>query len=791
MKGVRIGDPVVRKEDARLVSGRGRFGDDDPAPSATAWFVRSPHAHARLVSIEIDEARAAPRVLAVLTGAEALADGLQPIPHSVGSSHIGSDVPLRQLDGSERLTSRQMPLPLDAVRYVGEPVVLVVAQSLTAAKDAAERVRIVYEELAAVSRALDALEPEAPQIWSDIPGNLALDSEVGDRAATEAAFQSAAHRVRLNSWVQRVTGVHMEPRTVAAEWNEATGALTVRASHGIGVNHLRQDIGAALRLPLDRVRVVAPQDVGGNFGTRNATYPEMVAVAWAAQRLRRPVRHTAERTEAFLSDFQGRDLEIDAELALDESGRFLALRSTNVSNLGAHTASFVPLNKGVQLMSGAYRIPLAHYRARAALTNTPSTIPYRSAGRPEAIYAIERLIDLAARQCGFDPVELRRRNLVRAHETPYRNPAGVTYDHGDYHAVMERAMEIADWSGFPARRAESIRRGLCRGRSLSTYIETTSGNPLERAVVTVAPEGGVDVVIGTQSTGQGHETSFSQVVADWLGVPFEAVTIRSGDTDFVTAGGGSHSGRSMRLASLVLRKAADEIIEKGRLIAAALLETSSQDIRFEEGVFTVAGTDRSLGLFELAAAAAEGANLPQALRGPLTGVCEQTTPGLAFPYGACVCEVEVDPQTGELAIVRYASVDDVGRAINPLILHGQTHGGIAQGLGQALMERCWYSREDAHALSASMMDYAMPRADHFPFFVTELSETPASSHPLGVRPGGEGGTTPALGAAINAIVDALAEFGVTHVEMPATPWRVWRAIREAVEKKAASAQPSP
>ncbi|HUZ67967.1 MAG TPA: xanthine dehydrogenase family protein, partial [Beijerinckiaceae bacterium] len=533
-----IGDAVLRKEDARLVTGAGRFGDDeDILGAAHAFFIRSPHPHARLLRVDASGAGDVPGLIAVLTGADVVADGLQPIPHGTGNSRMGSDVALRQRDGSERLTTRHMPLPTDAVRYVGEAVALVVAQTLAAAKDAAERVRIDYEALPAVARARDALAADAPEIWRDVPQNLALDAEAGDRAATDAAFETAAHRVSLRTWVQRVTGVHMEPRTIAAEWDEATGSLIIRASHGIGVHQLRQDLAAVLRVPPELVRVVAPQDVGGNFGTRNATYVEMAAVAWAARRLRRSVRHTAERQEAFLSDFQGRDLEVEAELALDKNGSFLALRASNVSNLGAHTASFVALNKGLQLMSGTYRIPVGHYRARAALTNTPSTIPYRSAGRPEAIFVIERLIDLAARQCGFDRVELRRRNLVRADEMPYRNPAGVTYDNGDYRAVMERAMELADWSGFPQRRADSQSRGLCRGISVSTYVETTSGNPRERADITIAPEGGVDVVIGTQSTGQGHETSFSQLVADWLGVPFECVTIRAGDTAFVKAGG--------------------------------------------------------------------------------------------------------------------------------------------------------------------------------------------------------------------------------------------------------------
>jgi aerobic carbon-monoxide dehydrogenase large subunit len=782
-----IGDAVRRKEDDRLIVGGGCYADDlDARNAAWAVFVRSPHAHAGIVAIDTAQARAAPGVLAVYTGADTAQAGLKPIPHAVGSSHLGSDVPLRNRDGSERLTTEQIPLPTDRARFVGEAVAMVVAESLAAAKDAAERVEIEWEILPAVTFAADAVEDGAPSVWNHISGNVALDAEIGDPVATDAAFAQAAHRVRLETRVNRVTGVHLEPRAVIASYDAETGRYLVHLSHGLGVVQMRIELASVLGVAPEQIRVVAPRDVGGNFGTRNATHPDFALVAFAARMIGRPVKHVADRTESFVSDYQGRDLTVTAELALDHDGNFLAMRSSNLSNIGAHSASFVPLNKGVQLMTSLYTVPTAHYRARAALTNTPSTIPFRSAGRPEAMYVMERLIDLAARQCGFDRVELRRRNMIPAKALPWRNPVGVTYDSGDYAGAMQWALEIADWKGFPARRRAARKRGRLAGIAVANYIEATSGVPRERADLTILPEGRVDLVIGTQPTGQGHETSFSQIVADWLGVPFKAVGVRFGDTDFVKAGGGSHSGRSIRFGSIVIRAAADEIIQKGREIAALLLQAPVERVRFVDGRFEIADTDRSLGLFEIATAAAKGSELPDNLRGPLTGSGDRVTPGLCFPYGTCVCEVEVDPETGRVAIVRYSSIDDVGRAVNPLILHGQTHGGIAHGVGQALMEECWYDRENGQMLSASLMDYALPRATDLPSFGTGISEVPASSHPLGFRSGGEGGTTPALGAVINAIVDALWHLGVRHVEMPATPQKVWQAIQDAEANRAAA-----
>jgi carbon-monoxide dehydrogenase large subunit len=699
------------------------------------------------------------------------------------------DVAVR-VRGSGPITTRDYPIPADRVRFVGEPVAIVVADTVDQAKDAAEQLQIGYETVPAVVRAADAVNPGAPRLWEDAPDNLCIDIEVGDEAATTAAFASAAHIVRLDTWVQRVTGVPMEPRTTTAEYDATTGHYTLYSGSGRGVAKLRLDLAQVLGVQAEQVRCVCG-DMGGNFGTRNFFYPEYALLAWAARRVGRTVKWTCERSEAFLSDYQGRDLTVEAELALDEEGNFLAVRGSNLSNLGGHAAAFVSLQKGLGLMSNVYRIPAGYFRGRGAVTNTVSTTPYRSAGRPEAIFVIERLIDLAADQLGFDPISLRRQNMIPSAAQPYANPFGITYDSGRYENAMDTARALADWDGFPARKATARERGKLRGIGIANYVEITSGAPRERTEITVLPEGRVELVMGTMSSGQGHETSFAQLVTELLGVPFESITYVAHDTARVVAGGGSHSGRSMKLATTIIGTATDDIIDKGRKIASFLLETGEIDIEFERGQYRVAGTDRGVGLFEVAAAAITRKDLPEDLQGPLAGISDQTLPVASFPYRTQVCEVEVDPDTGEVQVVRYAAVDDVGRAINPLILHGQTHGGIAQGVGQALLENSYYEPQSGQLLAASFMDYAMPRADKLPFLATALSEVPSPTNRLGVRSGGEGGTTPALAAVINAIVDSLAELGVRHIEMPATPERVWRAIRAGGSAVAApSASPA-
>jgi carbon-monoxide dehydrogenase large subunit len=772
-----IGQPVRRKEDFRLLTGRGSFADDVVLPElAHAVMVRSPHAHARIASVNKTAALAAPGVLAVLTGADYVADGLGAIPHNAGLM-AAPDVAVR-VRGSALIATRDYPMPPDKARFVGEPVAIVVAATVEQAKDAAELLDIAYEPLAAVARAAEAIEPGAPRLWDEAPENLCLDIEVGDEAVTARAFGRAAHVVRLDTWVQRVTGVPMEPRTVSAEYDAASGHYTLYSGSGRGVAKLRLDLAQILGVPAEQVRVLCG-DMGGNFGTRNFFYPEYAVLAWAARRVGRPVKWAGERSECFLSDYQGRDLTVEAELALDEAGNFLAVRGSNLSNLGGHAAAFVSLQKGLGLMSSVYQIPVGYFRGRGAVTNTVSTTPYRSAGRPEAIFVVERLIDLAADQLGLDPVELRRRNMIPPQAQPYANPFGLTYDSGHYEEAMDQALALAHWHDFPARRAEAGRRGRRRGIGIANYVEITSGAPRERTEITVKPEGRVELVMGTMSSGQGHETSFAQLVTEWLGVPFECIDYVAHDTLRVEAGGGSHSGRSMKLAATIVGEATDEIIAKGRRIASFLLETGEVDIEFVHGRYRVAGTDREIGIFDVAAAGAGREDLPPDLQGPLAGICDRTLPVASFPYGTQICEVEVDPETGRVEIVGYAAVDDVGRAVNPLILHGQTHGGIAQGVGQAMLEESHYDRQSGQLLAASFMDYAMPRASTLPFLATALSEVPSPTNRLGVRSGGEGGTTPALAAVINAIVDALAEFGVRHIEMPATPERVWRAIQAA------------
>ncbi len=775
--GSGIGAPVRRREDLRLVRGAGRYTADENLPGQVhAVMLRSPHAHARIRATDTNKAKAAPGVLAVLTGADVLADGLKPVPHKPWSPHPAETM-LTNKGGAPPFEAPHYPLPADKARFAGEAVAMVVAETVHAAKDGAELVEIDYDVLPAVVETAAAARQDAPRVHEATRSNVCFDAELGDAAATDAAFARAAHVTRFETWVQRVTGVPMEPRGALADYDRASGRYTVYAGNG-GAVRLKHDLATILGVEPEKVRVLM-QDVGGNFGTRGMIYPEFALTAWAAKKVGRPVKWIIERHESFLSDYQARDLVVEAELALDAKGKFLAMRGSNIGNLGAHTTNFAMVQKGVQMMSSIYRVPAAHFRARATLSNTSPTRPYRSAGRPEVIFVMERLIDLAARDGGFDRVAIRRRNLVTEKELPYKNPFGVEYDNGDYIGAMDLALQMCDWAGFKRRRAEAKRRGKYRGMGVGNYVDISTGVPREKAEITVKPEGEVELVIGIVSQGQGHETSFAQLVSEWLGVPIECVRFVAGDTDRVSVGGGAHSGRGMRLGSIVIKKSSDGIIEKGLRIAEHLLETAAADIEFKHGRFAVKGTNHAVGLFEVAKAALARRDLPEDLRGPLAAECDETVLVASFPYGAHVCEVEVDADTGRVALINYAAVDDVGRAVNPLIIHGQVHGGIAQGVGQALLEHAHYDPESGQLLTASLMDYAMPRASDLPFYLTELSEVPASSHPLGIRPAGEGGTVPTLAVIINAVVDALKDFGVRHIEMPATPERVWRAIQEA------------
>jgi carbon-monoxide dehydrogenase large subunit len=734
-----IGQSVRRKEDDRLLAGAGCYSDDVNLPGqAYACIVRSPHAHARILSIKAD--LRIPGVIAVLTGRDAEADGLKPIPHKPVTVNP-HEVALKNRDGSAFYIPPYAVLPTDKARFVGEAVAMVIAETAMAAKDGAEAVEVEYEPL-----------PLNSPLWESHGSNVLVDADVGDAAATEDAFSRATHVVRLETTVNRVTGVPLELRCALGAYED--GRYTVYAPSG-GVQRFRTDLAATLGVPESAVRVVA-RDVGGSYGVRNYLCPEIALVAWGAKRIGRPVKWRGDRQECFLTDDHSRDLAVQAELALDGEGNFLAFRSVNTSNVGAHAVSYVPLTKGVGVATSVYRMPCASLRARAVLSNTMPTSPYRAAGRPEVMYVIERLIDLAARRHGFDRAKLRYQNLVTSF--PYKNPQGLVYDSGDYAATQARALELSDWNNFHKRKTEARARGRYRGIGMGNYIELNTGNPRERAEITVRPEGRVDVVVGTISSGQGHETSFAQLVAEWLGVELGQVRLLAGDTDISPVGGGTHSGRSMRMGAVVMDFACKEIVEKGKQAAADKLEAAAADIEFSKAEFRVKGTDRAIGLFELA---------------PLDGNHEKTDPVPSYPFGCAVCEVEIDPDTGVVDVVRYTSVDDVGRAVNPLILHGQTHGGIAAGVGQALWERLAYNSETGQLESASFMDYALPRADQFPWFTTDISEVPAKTNPLGLRGGGEGGTTPALATVANAICDAL---DIDHIELPATPERIWRAI---------------
>ena len=781
-----IGQPVRRREDLRLLTGQGSYSDDLKLPGqAYAAMVRSPHAHAIIRSIGTEAAQAVPGVIAVLTGQHWVADGMKAVPNKTFSWHP-AEMPLINTDGSQPFNAPDFPLPYDKARFTGEPLVMVVGETVAAAKDGAEQVVIDYEPLPCTIFAPDAAKAGAPLLHEDHGSNVCIDALVGDHAATEAAFARAKHIAKIKTWVPRIAGSPMEPRVAIGDYDAANGRYTIYTCNG-STRRLHKDLAITLDVADDDLRLVI-RDVGGNFGTRGAIFAEQSLVAWAARKLGRPVKWTSDRSEALLSDYQGRDLAVEAELALDEDGNFLAMRGDNIGNLGAHSGNYSMVQKGVEIMSSIYRVPAAHFRARCVLSNTAPTRPYRSAGRPEVMFVMERLIDIAAQQFGFDRVELRKRNLLTEKELPYKNPFGMVYDSGAYHDVMKKALELGDWKGFPARKKKARKEGKYRGIGMANYVDTATGIPRERAELTVHPDGRVDIVLGTVSNGQGHETSFAQLLNEWLGVPIDKVRLITGDTDIVKVGGGTHSGRGMRLGSIVIWKASGIIVEKAKRVAALLMQATPETIDFHDGRFMAKSSGSSMTLGEIATAMNERSDLPPELRGALTAECEETVNDASFPYGSHVCEVEIEPETGTWRIVQHTGVDDVGRAVNPLIIHGQTHGGMAQGIGQALLEHCFYDAATGQLLSGSFMDYAMPRARALPSFTTEISEVPSTTHPLGFRPAGEGGTTPALGVIINAIVDALAEFGVDHIEMPATPERIWRAMHGMPQRSRMAAE---
>ncbi len=674
-----IGKPIRRAEDGRLITGRGQFSDDFLLERQTyAAIVRSPYPHARIRGIDSSRARAMKGVLGVFTGADCLADKLGPIPHDP-LPKTRDDMKLHAPGGGPVFIGPHMLLPADKARHVGEAVAMVVAETKNQAMDAAEAVEVDYEELPFVIHSEDAIKPGAPAVWDELPSNMPVETFFGDRAATDKAFAAADHVVKLDLHIGRVTGVPIEPRAAVAHYDKKTERYTLYAGSG-GAVRQKNELAQVLGIKPDTLRVLS-YDVGGNFGTRNRVFVEFGLVLWASKKIGRPVKYTATRSESFLTDYQGRDLVTKVELALRKDGKFLAMRATNISNIGARAVSFSPLSKGSGLIPGSYDIPAVTLRAVAAFTNTMPTQAYRSSGRPEVTYAIERLIDNAATELGFDRIAIRRKNLIKPKAMPYRNAVGMLYDSGRYEENMNWAMDIADWKGFSQRRREAKKRGKLLGLGLANYVESSIGAPKEQAQIYVRPEGRVDVVIGTQPSGQGHETSFAQVVSDLLYVPVEKVKIILGDTDVVKVGGGSHSGRSMRHAATVFSKAAVDLIDKGKKIAALAMNVPPDSIDFtDDGRFTSRDTNRSFDFLELAKEAAN-LTLPDDLKGGVSIVTDNEMHDPVFPNGTAICEVEVDPDTGVVDITRYSSIDDVGRCINPLIVHGQTHGAIAQGVG--------------------------------------------------------------------------------------------------------------
>jgi carbon-monoxide dehydrogenase large subunit len=773
-----IGQPLRRKEDQRLLTGRGRFTDDFALDGQLhAAMVRSPHPHARILRIDTARARSMPGVHGVFTGADALADGLRPIPHApVPSTRY--DMKLTAPGGGAVFIGPHWLLPADKVRHVGEAVAMVVAETRHQALDAAEAVAVEYEELPFITASEDALKPGAPAIWDEVPDNVLVDTSFGDAEATARAFAAADHVIGMTFNIGRVTAAPIELRSALAHYDASTGRYTLYAGSG-GAVRQKQELAGVLGIEPAKLRVLS-LDVGGNFGARNRPYVEFGLVLWAAKKLGRPVKYTATRSEAFLSDYQGRDLVTKVEVAFSAAGKILAMRADNISNVGARCVSLSPLSKGAGLITGSYAVPVACLRARAVFTNTMPTNAYRSSGRPEVTYAIERLLDVAADQLGIDRIALRRRNLVRPRAMPYTNAVGMTYDSGTYEANMDLALALADCAGFKQRRRAARRRGRLLGLGIANYVESSIGSPRERAEITVRPEGRVEIVIGTQPSGQGHETSFAQVAADLLSVPVECIDIVLGDTDIVSVGGGSHSGRSMRHAGTVIARAAGELIAKGKKFAALALGTAPDRVQFFDGRFSAPPGNRTLDFLELAAEIPR-LSLPPELQGGLAAAYQHEMHDPVFPNGCAVCEVEVDPETGLVEITRYCAVDDVGRCINPLIVHGQTHGAIAQGVGQALWEQC-YIDSAGQPLTGSFMDYAVPRAAALPSFTTEIVEVLSPTNPLGIKAGGEGGTTPAPAVVISAIVDALREFGIRDLPLPATPFAVWQAIRNATRQ---------
>ncbi len=765
-----VGQPVSRKEDPVLLRGQGRYSDDLNRPDQLyGVMVRSRVAHGVLRAIDTDAARDLPGVCAIITVKELDAAGIRNMPAAAGKHRDGSPTP----------RPAQRPLATDRVHYVGEPIAMAVAETAKQAKDAAEAVFADIDPLPAVTTASAAAAPDAPLLHDDAPGNLCLDFHYGDSEKVAAAFAGAAHVTTLSMRNNRIVVCPMEPRSAIGEYDAAEDRLILRLGCQ-GVFGQRNLLSNILGVPVEKLRVLTG-NVGGSFGMKASAYPEYICLLHAARTLGRPVKWTDERSESFMSDSHGRDHEMTVGLALDADGKFLALRVTGYGNLGAwlsNATTIPPTLNTVKNIIGVYATPLIEVATKCVFTNTTPVGAYRGAGRPEGNYYMERLVETAAREIGMDNVALRRRNHIQPEQMPYRAPSGMLYDSGEFPVVLDKALKAADWDGYAARQAESRARGRVRGRGIGHYLEVTADAGNEMGGIRFEADGTVTIITGTLDYGQGHASPFAQVLSERLGVPFDKIKLLQGDSDQLVAGGGTGGSRSMMQSGGAIVEASGLVIERGKLLAAHVLEVSAADIEFFRGRFSIAGTDIGIGIMELAARLRVEPNIPEDL--PRTLDVSHIFKGVpsAFPNGCHIAEIELDPETGIVEVVRYATVNDFGVLVNPMLVEGQAHGGIAQGLGQALLEMVAYD-EDGQLQTGSFMDYGLPRAGDLPSLGFESHPVPARTNPLGAKGCGEAGCAGSLPAIMNAVVDALAEFGITHIDMPATPHRIWQAIQAA------------
>jgi carbon-monoxide dehydrogenase large subunit len=765
-----LGQPVPRFEDPRLLRGGGRYVDDMVLPRQVYGHVlRSPHAHARIRAIDTSRAKAAPGVLAVLTGEDWQKSGWGDLPVAAGLRRRPDEPPFRH------------PFPAlasDRVRWVGDYVAFVVAETKHQAADAAELIEVDYEPLPAVVSTDQAMAPGAPRVWDDRPDNISFVHEVGDKAATEAAIAGAAHVVKRRFVVNRVTAAAMEPRGSIGDYNPADGRYTIYTT--LQRTHAyRADLAGILKVPESRIRVVAG-DIGGSFGMKSAIYNEVALVLLASKLLGRPVKWTSTRSEAFLSDAQARDHITEAELALDADGNFLAFRTRTIAATGAYAqqaSNVFVMNLGT--LAGVYRTPAMHAEVTAVFTHTNPMRPYRGNGRPEFAYVIERMVDEAAAELGIDPVALRRRNTIPPEAMPFKTGLIFTYDCGEFEKNLDLALELADVAGFEARRAEARSRGKLRGLGLSNTIERAAAGGFEAAEIRFDKGGTATLLSGSITQGMGHETVYKQLVCDRLGIHPDRITYIQGDTDKVAIGEGSGGSRSATLGGSAVMLATEKIVDKAKAIAAHMLEAAEADIEFADGLFAIAGTDRRVTLTDIAAEAWDPKSLPDGMEPGLVSTAAYAAKEQNFPNGVHICELEIDPETGEVDLLRYSVVDDVGTVMNPLLLEGQIRGGIAQGIGQLLLEDIHFDAGSGQLVTGSFMDYAMPRAGDIPMMHCETNPVPTRSNPLGVKGAGEAGAVGAMPAVGNALIDALKPLGIRDLPMPATPERLWRAIRTA------------